>query len=358
MAQKTDSLVQSSPPPADGATTAAPDSGPARTAPGQRRLGDFAARYAVLGVLILMIVVFSILLPDSFPTFDNLRATLVTQAVLVILAVGLTFTLASGEFDFTFGPIVAFAACFSGYLTSQHGWPLLPAVVATVVCCVAIGLTSAFFVVRIGVPSLIATLAVGMTLIGITLGFTQSNVVSPPAGALSSVCNAELFGLPLPVYLAFVIAAIAWYVYEQTPLGRYFYFVGEGRPAARLSGLPVDRVRMLGLVITAVVSGVAGIVNFGLLGSADPNLGLTYLLPVTAAVFLGATTIRPGRFNAWGTVVAVFVLVVGVTGLQQLGADTWLENVFYGAALLAAVTFAAILRRNSAGSLLNVSIKA
>jgi ribose transport system permease protein len=115
-------------------------------------------------------------------------------------------------------------------------------------------------------------------------------------------------------------------------------------------------VRVLALLATALVSGLAGIVNFGRLGSADPNNGLTYLLPVTAAVFLGATTIKPGRFNAWGTVIAVYVLVVGVTGLQQLGADSWLENVFYGIALLAAVTFAALLRRGSATSL-NVSVK-
>lgn len=336
-------------------TTGASPSAPRPPAGGGRvrrpRLGgDFAYRYAVVGVLLLMVVVFSILLPDTFPTFDNLRATLATQAVLVILAIGLTFTLSTGEFDFTFGPVLAFSACFCGYLTSQHGWALVPAVLATLGCCVAIGLAQTLFIVRLEIPSLIASLALGMTLVGVTLGFTKANVVAPPARALTTLATGELFGLPYPVYFAFGIAAIAWYVYEHTPIGRYFYFVGEGRSAARLSGLPVDRVRALALVMTATIAGLAGLISFGRLGSADPNIGLTYLLPGTAAVFLGATAIKPGRFNAWGTVVAVYVLAVGVTGLQQLGADSWLENVFYGAALLAAVTFAALLRRGGSGA--------
>lgn len=337
----------------------APTEEPVPTAPGGARadrLQDVANRYAIVGVLAVMIVVFSILLPDTFPTFDNLRVTLVTQAVLVIVAIGLTFTLATGEFDFTFGPLVAFGACFGGYLTSKHGWAFVPSSLVTVACCMAVGLINALFIVRLGVPSLIATLAVGMTILGVTLGFTSSNVVSPPAKPLTDFATSELFGLPYPVYLAFAVAAIAWYVYEHTPLGRYFYFVGEGRSAARLSGLPVDRVRVYALVITATVSGFAGLINFGRMGSADPNIGLTYLLPVTAAVFLGATAIRPGRFNAIGTVLAFYVLAVGVTGLEQLGADTWLESVFYGVALLAAVSFAVLLRRGSASSL-NLGVK-
>lgn len=315
------------------------------------RVADFAYRYAVLGVLVLMVTLFSVLLPETFPTIDNLRVTLVTQAVLVIVAIGLTFTLATGEFDFTFGPIVGFSACLCGFLTSQQQWALAPAVIATFACCALVGLINGFFIIRIGISSLIATLAVGMTLVGITLGFTHSNVVAPPARALTWFATSELFGLPYPVYLSFLVAAVAWYVYEHTPIGRYFYFAGEGDRAARLSGLPVDRVRLVALMITALVSGAAGMLNFGRLGSADPNIGMTYLLPVTAAVFLGATTIKPGRFNSWGTVVAVYVLVIGVTGLQLLGADIWMENVFYGAALLAAVTFAALLRRGSAATL-------
>ncbi len=319
-------------------------------------IADLAYRYAVLGVLVLMVIVFSVALPETFPTVANLRITLVTQAVLVIVAIGLTFTLATGEFDFTFGPIVGFSACFCGYLTSQHDWMLAPAVLVTFFCCALIGVINAFFIIRVGISSLITTLAVGMTLVGVTLGFTQSNVVAPPDPALTRIATGELLGLPYPVYLSFLFAAIAWYVYEYTPIGRYFYFVGEGDRAARLSGLPVDRVRTTALLTTALVSSAAGLLSFGRLGSADPNIGITYLLPVTAAVFLGATTIRPGRFNAWGTVVAVYVLVVGVTGLQLLGADTWLENVFYGAALLAAVTFAALLRKGSAATL-KVSVK-
>lgn len=320
------------------------------------RLSDLTHRYVIVALLGLMIIGFSLVLPNTFATFDNFRVTLITQSVLVILAIGLTFSLAAGEFDFTFGPLAAFSGCLCGYLSSERGWPMIAACGVALVGCFLTGLVNAFFIVRVGLASLIVTLAVGMVIVGITLGFTGSNVMAPPPPGLSSLATGELFGLPYPVYLSFLVAAIAWFIYEHTPLGRYFYFVGEGRSAALLSGLPVNRVRATALVITATVSGIAGMIGFGRLGSADPNLGLTFLLPVTAAVFLGATAIRPGRFNAWGTVIAVYVLVVGVTGLQQLGADSWLENVFYGVALLTAVTFGAVLRRGH-GTGLNVSIR-
>ena len=142
------------------------------------------------------------------------------------------------------------------------------------------------------------------------------------------------------MYLAFVLVIALWYVYEHTPLGRALFFVGEGREAARLVGLRVDRLRFGAFVASGVISAGAGIVTAGQLGAADPSVGPSFLLPAYAAAFLGATTIKPGRFNAWGTVVALYLLVTGVTGLELLGSSSWVQEMFNGVALLIAVTFA------------------
>jgi ribose transport system permease protein len=145
-------------------------------------------------------------------------------------------------------------------------------------------------------------------------------------------------GLPMAVYFAFGLALLLWYVYEHTPLGRYLAFVGVGRDVARLSGLPVDGYRALALIGTSLTAALAAVVLTGTLGSSDPTIGATFLLPAFAGAFLGATTIKPGRFNAWGTVIALYFLVTGITGLNLVGITGWIEQVFYGTALIASVS--------------------
>lgn len=308
----------------------------------------FASRYSLVGVLLVMILVYSLLLPSTFPTFDNVRIITSTQAVLVIAALGVTITFATGEFDISFGPVIAFASTLLAALTVNHSWPFLIALVAVIAAAALIGLVNSFFIVFIGVSSLITTLGTGTIVLALTLAVSDSNVIAGPPQPLADFATSRLFGLPYPVYLALALTFAVWFMLQHTPAGRCIYFIGEGRQVATLSGIAVDRYRVGALVVTAVMCGIAGIINFGRLGSADPNLGMTYLLPGTAAVFLGATAIHPGRFNAWGTVLAVFVLVVGVTGIELLGGAGWLESLFNGTALVLAVTFAELFRRRDA----------
>ncbi len=141
--------------------------------------------------------------------------------------------------------------------------------------------------------------------------------------------------------------AFIWYVLRYTPLGQYLLFVGRSREVARLSGLNVAGIRFGSFVAAGLVAGLAGVVLAGTVGSADPTVGTTFLLPAYSAAFLGATTITPGRFNPLGTLVAVYFLVTGITGLQILGLSDWVQQVFYGISLLFAVTISVLARRRS-----------
>ena len=126
---------------------------------------------------------------------------------------------------------------------------------------------------------------------------------------------------------------------EYTTAGRRLLFVGRSREVARLSGISVDRVRLLSFVSSGLISAAAGVMYVGMMGAADPVSGQTFLLPAFAAAFLGATSINPGRFNAWGTFIAVYFLVVGITGLTMLGVGNPTSvNLFYGGALVLAVS--------------------
>jgi ribose transport system permease protein len=139
-----------------------------------------------------------------------------------------------------------------------------------------------------------------------------------------------------------------FYVFEYTPLGRRLLFVGRGRSVARLSGIRVGRVRWGAMIASGLISALAGILYAGTLGSADPTSGLSFLLPAFAAAFLGATSIMPGRFNPLGAVIAVYFLVTGITGLQILGVQTFVQQLFYGGALVLAVALSQLARRREA----------
>jgi ribose transport system permease protein len=215
-------------------------------------------------------------------------------------------------------------------------------IVITLIACAFIGCVNAFLVVRVGINAFIGTLATSTVLSGLTLQVTKGSILTTVPGSLENFANWRMpaLGIGAPALVGFGLAILFWYLYQFTPFGRRLFFVGEGREAARLTGLPVNPMRTVAFIGAALVSGVAGLLLTGELGGMSSSIGPTYLLPAYAAAFLGATTIKPGRFNAIGTLVGLYVLVVGVTGLELLGVPSWIEQVFNGAALAVAVGFA------------------
>jgi len=149
-----------------------------------------------------------------------------------------------------------------------------------------------------------------------------------------------LVGIPLPFIYVTVAALIIWYVLEYRPLGRYLYAIGGGEEAARLVGIKVDRLVVLMFVASAVMAGLGGVVQSARVGSANASILQTLLLPAFTAAFLGATSIRPGQYNVWGTVLAVYLVGLGTTGMFMLGAPSYVEPVFDGAVLLVAIGLA------------------
>lgn len=314
-----------------------------------RQIGlELARRYGVIIAWLAVIVFFSIVEPDTFPTTRTLEVILSSQAVLVLLTIGLIAALAAGEFDLSIGGVMSVSLVLTGYLNVLHDWPIIPVIALAVLMGVFVGCVNAFFVIRLGVDSFIVTLGTGTALVGAGYGISSLTTASISPGLVSAM-RTELLGLPLIFYYALILTAVAWYVFSYTPLGRYLYFVGAGRDVARLAGIPVNRIRAGALIFTATIAAVAGVAQAGYLGSSDPNVGNSYLLPTFAAAFLGAATIHPGRFNPWGSFVAVYFLVTGITGLQLLGLSDWVSQVFYGGSLVLAVTFSRFAARRQAG---------
>jgi ribose transport system permease protein len=229
-------------------------------------------------------------------------------------------------------------------LNVSHGWPIGLAILVALLVGIVVGLANSFFIVAVGVQSIIVTLGMGTLLAGIAIGINNSTT-SGVSSAFVDITRTQILGVQAAFWFALLLTALVWYVYSYTPLGRYLYFIGAGREVARLSGIRVEALRVGSLVFAGFVAALGGVVLAGILGAADPNVGPTYLLPAFAAAFLGATAIKPGRFNPWGSFVAVYFLVTGITGLQLLGLVGWIEQSFYGASLVIAVTFSHLMGR-------------
>jgi ribose transport system permease protein len=305
--------------------------------------GQLLSRFGLLGVWILVIAVFSILRPDTFFTTQNFETIFSTQAVPLIVALGLLPALTAGEYDLSVGGVMGLSLVLVGFLNVDHGWAIGPTVAVAVAAAIVVGVANAVFIVVVGIESLVVTLGMGTLLAGAALGIS-SLPVSGVSDALVKASRTQIAGIQLVFYYGLALAFVLWYVLSHTPLGRYLYFVGEGRVVARLSGIRVDAIRAGALIAGSTISGIAGVLQAGLIGGADPTVGPTMLLPAFAAVFLGAAAILPGRFNAWGTFVAVYFLATGIVGLQLVGLSGWIENVFYGGALILAVAVSKIGR--------------
>lgn len=330
---------------AGDATVTRPDetSSSARKAPDPGRrpafrldVGMLFYRWGLLVAWAIVIVVFGVLRPDTFLTGANFSTIFGSQAVLVILAIALLIPLTTGEYDLSVAGTLGMGLILTQWLSAEHGWSLGPAVCVALLAGVVVGFVNAFFIIKVGVESLIVTLGMGTLLTGIGFALTETTVVGPSTFLPEAVRN-HFLGIPLAFYYGLALTVLAWYVYARTPLGRYLYFVGSGRDVARLSGIKVDTLRAGGLVAAGLISAFAGVVLAGVLGSSSPSVSDSFLLPAFAAVFLGATAVTPGRFNPWGTFIGVYFLITGITGLELLGLVGWIEQVFYGAALIIAV---------------------
>lgn len=299
----------------------------------------------IIGIAVL-IGIFGFLRPEAFLSWTNISTMLGSQAVLVILTLALIIPLTAGDLDLSVAATLTLSAMVVAVLNVQMELPLALTAPLALAVGVAIGCVNAAFIIYFRIPSLIVTLGTGTFVQGLVLWISGSMTISGVSPTLVQYVIVErLFGVPLAFYYALVLCAVVWYVFDYTSLGRRLLFVGRGREVARLSGIRVDRVRFGSMVASGFLSSVAALIYVGTIGAADPLSGGSYLLPAFAAAFLGATSITPGRFNPWGSLFSVYFLVVGITGLTILGIQTFVQNLFYGGALVIAVALSQLARK-------------
>lgn len=332
-------------PTATDATTREPAGKPPKTRGG----GTLVGTYGLLGLTVAVFVLFAVLLPDTFPTANNLKAILTNQSIPAMLALAATIPIVTGRFDLSIGFGIGLTHVVAMWLLVNTGvpWPLV--VVILLGIGVLVGLANGFLVELARIDSFIATLGTGSILYALTGWITGGGRIVPGVDGLppafTDLTNSVFAGLPVTFWYVLILVLVLWLVLEHLPMGRYLYVVGANPRAAELVGIQRRRVVVSAFVGSGVVTAFAGALLAAQQQIGDPSAGNTYLLPAFVGALLGSTTIRPGRANAFGTLVSVAVLAIGLSGLQQLGAAFWITPLFNGLTLLAAVGLAGLAAR-------------
>jgi ribose transport system permease protein len=335
--------------PANASATAAPPS-PGGSAKDQssdrRRLPAFRlggiSRFTGLGLWAVFIAVFALWIPDTFLTSATAKSIASDQAVTAILAVGLLFTLAAGCYDLSIASNLGLSAVVAASLMVKSGVAPLPAVLITLAMGAGIGALNGIVVAGIGVNSFIATLGMGSVLTAFTSLISHDQFVGPLPQSFQEVAKHQPLGIPIMLIYALFLAVLAWYALEHSPLGRRAYATGANSDAARLAGVRTGRYVFGTFILTGIFASLAGALLAAKVGSVSSEAGPSYLLPAFAACFLGTTQIKIGRFNVWGTIIALYLLATGVKGLQLAGLELWVTDLFNGVALIGAVSLAVI----------------
>jgi ribose transport system permease protein len=323
-----------------------PPKGPA---PGARTGGHLIGAYGLLGLTALLVLVFSLALPRTFPTLDTLDAVLATQSIPAVLALAAMIPIVTGAFDLSIGYGLGLAHVMVLYLIVDAGWPWPLACLAVTVGGTVVGVLNGVIVEFGRIDSFIATLGTGSMMYAVTGWVTGGGRIVPgPQGlppAFTDLYTSTFLGLPVPAFYVLALAVVLWLVLERLPIGRYLYVVGSNPRAADLVGIPVRRYIVCAFTAAGLIVGLAGVLLAAQQQIGNPSVGLDYLLPAFVGALLGSTAIKPGRPNALGTLVAVAVLAVGLTGIAQMGADFWTVPLFHGGTLLLAVGLAGYAAR-------------
>ena len=301
--------------------------------------------HGLLLLLVALIVTFSLLRPNTFPTAINFQAITSARAVVAMLALAVMVPLAANEFDLSVGYLVGLGHILVVGLQIVSGWCWELASIAVILVGAGVGLVNGLLVTRFHISSFIATLGTGTFVYGVSQFYTHGEQIVGRKFAPGFLLLSEnLWRVPVALLIVLFIAVLLWIMFDYLVHGRRLYVIGSNPRAADLTGIPSRRYKLVAFVVSGTIAGVAGVVLGSQLRVGQATVGADFLLPAFAGALLGATSVRPGRVNVWGTMLAVAVLAVAVSGLQQLGAEFYAEPLFNGAMLVFAVGLAEYAR--------------
>jgi ribose transport system permease protein len=300
----------------------------------------------ILGILLFAFFAVNSTSADVFTSGANLKNVFGNQAVVGLVALAMVIPLVSGYFDLSVSGTTGIANVATASLIGTHHWGIFPTILVVLAMGAVIGLAMGFLVARLELSAFVVTLGAYTLLGGLAQLYTKGKFITEGIPPSFGRWGSETWlGVPRPFWLLIAFAVVVWYLLSNTPFGRYTESIGSNESAARLVGVNVTRTVWVSFVLSGTIAAVAGILQTSRAGSGTAETATAFLFPAFTAVFLGSTAIRPGRFNVWGTIIGVYVVAISVSGFTLLGAETWVQPVFNGTALIIAVALTTFIKR-------------
>lgn len=303
----------------------------------QSKLKDFLRSYGTFFALLLIILIFTVLRPDTFATFNNFINITRQMSLLAVCSLGATLIMCVDEFDLSIGTIASFGGVLAARLAIA-GLPFILCLLISMAACALLGFMNGFIVTKFNVMSFIITLASSTMIYGFSYWISGGTTVFKGIPAdFSAVGTGKLFNIPYLTIIMIVLAVIFYILLKKTAFGRKLYAIGGNASAAEVSGINVKQSKTLAFMIAGAMAGIAGILMASRLGSAHPTGADSLCLNAFAAIFIGKTLFKEGVPNIIGTIVGVAVFSVLSNGLTILAVPSYIQNIITGIVIMAAV---------------------
>lgn len=325
-------------------------------------LFDLVYKYGTVAVIALVVLYFSLTNPYFF-TYDNIKDILRSISIVTFVAIGVTFSLIVGGFDLSVGSTVSLTTVIVASMMVWYEQGMLITLIVPIALSLLVGLVNAFLVVKIRIPDLLATLAMLYIVNGLHMTYSKGYSIyanMPMTDGTNApgkfqewflwLGQGELFSLPVPVILTFLLVAITHVYLTYTKQGRMLYMTGGNLEAARLSGIPVNRYRTLAYVLSALFSGLGGMLLAARIGTGQVSSGSSMLMDAVAAAFVGFSVFGVGKPNVFGTFVGAILIGVLLNGMTMLNLPYYAYDIIKGVvlALALAVTYYQVRRKAKA----------
>jgi ribose transport system permease protein len=303
-----------------------------------QKLGGWNISWRDMGTvagLLIMVIVFSSM-TDVFLTQRNIVNILQQSSINACIAIGMTLVIISGGIDLSVGPVAAFAAVLSATLLVA-GFPVPLVILAALAVGLICGFLNGALIAYAGLQPFIVTLGTLSLFRALALIFTGGNPILSLPNEFRRIFSSELFGLPVPVIVVAVLAIAATVLLKKTPLGEYILAVGGNEEAARVSGVPIERTKVITYMISGGLAALAAVILIARLGAAEPTLGNLWELEAIAAAAIGGASLMGGKGSIFGTILGAVVLGAMRNGLTLLNVQAFYQLLATGIIIILAM---------------------
>ena len=295
--------------------------------------------FGIIGVLIAVIVVFSIATSGNFLTLSNMRTILLQVSSVCVCSLGMMFVLITGGIDLSVGYMASAVGMLSAFCMSTAKLNGAVSILIALVFALAIGAVQGILVAKVKVPPFIVTMAFMNGLKGFSYLITSGKAIYDLPEFVRGIGRNEFLGIPIPVLIMLILIIVTAFFTRKIYVGRYFYAVGSNEDAARLAGINADNVKIVTYMLSAFFAFVAGIIMMGRLATASPNSGDGFEFDVITACVLGGVSMSGGKGRVYQAAVGALIIAALNNGMIQMHIDTYVQLVIKGAILLLAVVF-------------------